>query len=305
MLGTKNVVCFGEVLWDVLPAGRNLGGAPLNVAYHLHLLGVHSTVISRIGNDTQGSELRRLLVALGLDAGFIQTDEHHQTSEVRATIAADDEVTYEIISPVAWDFIAYEKQFDAMIERAEMLVFGSLAARNETSRRTLYQLIEKAKFKFFDVNLRDPHYTKELVIDLLMHADAVKLNVNELRIIAGWLGGDGASERDGIRLIQEEIGNKELIVTKGAQGASYYWAGERYDQPAYATRVNDTIGSGDAFLAAFISKKLQAEDTIHALDFATALGAFVASFKGGTPVYRLADLTDFVQRANSPTNIKT
>src|SRR5690606_118884 len=123
--------------------------------------------------------------------------------------------------PVAWDFINYEQRFDVLLERADMLVFGSLAARNDVTRDTLYQLIDKANFKLFDVNFREPHYTKETVDYLLKHSDAIKLNSNELKIIGGWLGSAG-KEHNSIHLIQDKYGIEEIIVTKGSHGVSYY-----------------------------------------------------------------------------------
>lgn len=290
----KSVVCFGEILWDILPQGRRPGGAPMNVAYHLNRLGIKSTMISRVGDDAIGKELRDFLKGIGLGTEYIQCDPEYRTSEVIATIGKDEEVNYEIVSPVAWDFITYDSVFDRLLEESDMLVFGSLAARNEMTRNTLYQLLDKAKFKLFDVNFRDPHYTKETVDYLLRHSDAVKLNSNELQIIGEWLGNSTGKEQKSINLIQENYGMKEIIVTKGSQGVSYYTLTERYDYAAYKVEVNDTIGSGDSFLAAFISQKLKGEPIEDILDYAVALGAYITSHSGANPEYRLTDLNHFI-----------
>jgi len=290
----KRVVCFGEILWDVLPADRKPGGAPMNVAYHLNRLGVKSTMISRVGDDAIGRELQGFLKDIGLDIEYIQCDDEHRTSEVIATIGENDEVHYEIVFPVAWDFIKYEKRFDSLLEQTDMLIFGSLAARNETTRDTLYQLIDKADFRLFDVNFREPHYTRETVDYLLKHSDTIKLNSNELQIIGGWLGNTADKERDSIQLIQEEYSIKEIIVTKGGQGVSYYTLTERYDYGAYSVKVNDTIGSGDSFLAAFITQKLNGKPIEDMLDYAVALGAYVTSQAGANPAYQIQDLNHFI-----------
>jgi len=290
----KSVVCFGEILWDVLPNDRKPGGAPMNVAYHLNRLGIKSTMISRVGDDAAGRELQQFLKRKGLDIGYIQCDDQHQTSEVIASMGEDDEMHYEIVFPVAWDFITYEKRFDLLLEQTDIFVFGSLAARNVTTRDTLYQLIEKAGFKLFDVNFRAPYISKETVDYLLKHADAIKLNSNELQIISGWLGNTGGKESNGIHLMQDKYGIEEIIVTKGGLGVSYYTMKERYDYGAYAVKVQDTIGSGDSFLAAFITQRLFGRSIEDMLDYAVALGAYVTSQSGATPSYRIADLNHFI-----------
>ena len=290
----KHVVCFGEVLWDVLPDVRKPGGAPMNVAYHLNRLGIQSSMISRIGADRIGKQLKDFLRERDIITDFIQTDFQYPTSEVIASIGEDNEVNYEIVFPVAWDFIEYEEQFDSLIEDADILVYGSLAARNQTSRHTLYQLIDRAKYRLFDVNLRDPHFSKETVTDLLKRSDAVKLNSSELQVISSWLGNISGNEANRIAMIQQEFGISEIILTKGSQGASYYTENERYDYRAYPVEVQDTIGSGDSFLAAFISQKLSGKSVEEMLDYAVALGAFVSSQSGANPPYRIADLHHFV-----------
>jgi fructokinase len=295
-MNRKNkVVCFGEVLWDVLSDVRKPGGAPMNVAYHLNRLGIESIMISRIGYDKIGEQLKDFLREKGIETDFIQTDFEYPTSEVIASINENDEVTYEILYPVAWDFIEYKNQFNDLLTDADMLVYGSLAARNETSRQTLNQLIDHAKYRLFDVNLRAPHFSEETVINLLKSADAVKLNSNELQVISSWFGGNNSkSETNQIARIQREFAIPEIILTKGGQGASYYTENERYDYQAYSVDVQDTIGSGDSFLAAFISQKLSDKSVEEMLDYAVALGAFVSSQSGANPTYRIAELHHFV-----------
>ena len=225
----KKVVCFGEVLWDMLPTGKKPGGAPMNVAYHLNRLGIHSTIISRVGDDGDGADLNGFLDHIGISTAFVQTDNQYQTSKVLATIGDDNEVKYDIVAPVAWDFIQYEDRFSTLLQETDVMVYGSLVARNETSRNTLLKLLEKAKYRLFDVNLRAPHYTPAVIDLLLQKADAIKLNIHELAEVSGWLGNRSGNEYTGIGLLQDQYGLREIIVTKGAQGASYYARSTRND----------------------------------------------------------------------------
>ena len=289
-----SVVCFGEVLWDVLPTGRIPGGAPMNVAYHLHKLGADSKMISSIGNDIAGTNLVAFLKTVGLSTDHIQVNEQFATSEVLASINDNNEVSYEIVYPVAWDKIAWEPQLAEMVSRADAFVFGSLSSRDSISRETLLKLLDVANYRVFDVNLRAPHYTVALVTDLLNRADMVKLNTSELVQIAQWYDANCQTEADCIELLFREFNVREILITKGSTGASYYTAAYRYDYPAYKISVADTIGSGDAFLAAFLAMKLSDEPVEVALDYAVAMGAFITSQSGACPEYSRYDLGRFI-----------
>lgn len=290
----NKVVCFGECLWDMLPAGRKPGGAPMNVAYHLNRLGIESYMVSRVGADQLGKELKSFLEKMKLSTAYIQEDTNYPTSEVIATVGDNHEVSYEIIQPVAWDFIAYGKETATLIESADLLVFGSLVARNEVTRNTLYQYLEHAKLKLFDVNFRAPHYEFKTIDYLLKRADIVKLNEHELRLIGAWLGSSSGKEQEDVNRIQDTYRLNEIIVTKGGAGASYYTPTERYDYKAYSVTVQDTIGSGDSFLAAFVAQKLLGKSIDDMLDYAAALGAYVTSQPGANPDYKPTDLNRFI-----------
>jgi len=291
----KKVVCFGEVLWDMLPSGRKPGGAPMNVAYHLNRMGIDSTIISRIGNDAAGDELLAFLDQIGIATTFVQRDATYPTSKVLASIGGDNEVTYDIVAPVAWDFIGYEPRFPYLMQDADVLVYGSLIARNGVSRDTLLQLLGNARYRLFDINLRTPHYTRETVDLLLRHADAIKLNIHELGEVSGWLGNRSGNERTGIGLLQDRYSLQEIIVTKGDKGASYYTPLAHHDYPAVPVEVRDTVGSGDSFLAAFLAQKLRGETSENMLALATALGAYVTTQSGACPPYSQADLKRFMR----------
>lgn len=291
----KSVVCFGEVLWDILPDGKKPGGAPMNVAYHLRKLGLDSFMISSVGNDTVGRELMDFLQSIGLPVNYIQHDRQYATSEVQAIIGANHEVTYDILFPVAWDFIQWKPEYKQLIEQAGAFVFGSLGSRNETSRATLLEMLDCAKFRVFDVNIREPHYSKEFITELFHKCDLLKLNIAELDMITGWYNSSCSTESDRIDLLFNRFKVQEIVITKGGKGATYYREGIRYDHPAYPVEVQDTVGSGDSFLAAFLAMKLSGETLAQTLDYAVAMGAFITSKSGACPEYSESDLDRFIQ----------
>ncbi|PWK79707.1 fructokinase [Mucilaginibacter oryzae] len=291
-----SVVCFGEVLWDVLPDRRIPGGAPMNVAYHLHKLGVRSHIVSSIGKDKAGADLTGFLHSIGLSTAHVQINDHHATSEVLASIGDHNEVSYEIIYPVAWDKISWDENLAELVDQSEAFVFGSLGSRDPKSRNTLMKMLDYAKYCVFDVNLREPHYSVQTISDLLSRADLVKLNANELSLIAGWFDESRETESECVNLLFSQFQLKEVLITKGSTGATYYTPQYRYDYPAYKINVADTIGSGDAFLAAFLAMKLKNEPLEITLDHAVAMGAFITSQSGACPVYSKYDLGRFIWR---------
>lgn len=290
----KSVVCFGEILWDNLPDGKRPGGAPMNVAYHLHKLGLKSRLISSIGNDMAGKELLDFLDRIGVETNWIQTDTNHDTSQVLAAINEQNEVSYEIVAPVAWDFIRWEEEMEGLIKTADAFVFGSLGSRNGVSRSTLYKMLSHASYKVFDVNLRAPHYSAEFLLELLGQADMVKINSAELQMIAEWSAISYSKELDCIEAIFNKFGMKEILITKGPNGATYYNKDLTYDYPAYSISVADTIGSGDSFLAAFLAMRLAGEPLEVTLDYAVAMGAFITAQSGACPEYSKFDFDRFI-----------
>lgn len=292
-------ICFGEVLWDNLPTGKKLGGAPLNVAYHLNNLGLETQIISRVGKDQDGDVLITVCEERGIPTELLQVDKHHATSTVEVHVDEHLDVTYEIVYPVAWDFIALRKEDIEAVKNADFLVYGSLSSRNETSCHTLKELLKFAKYKVLDVNLRAPYYSQSHLLELLSYADLVKMNKEELGIIAQWLQlpieyNDGQL----VDQVMERFDIEEVIVTYGAAGAIYHArrAGIRYHFAAYQVDVKDTIGSGDSFLAAFLSKRMrnQADISIEeTMGFAATLSAFVTQSAGACPSYNSNTINRF------------
>lgn len=291
---TRNVVCFGEILWDNLPSGRKPGGAPMNVAYHLKKLGVNSTLISRVGDDDNGIELLDFIKGKGLTVEYCQKDAKAPTSTVEVQIGKDHEVRYDIVTKVAWDYIELESRLFDLVANADAFVFGSLAARNSVSYMTLHTLLEKAAYKVFDVNLREPHYDKNSISQLLRKTDLLKLNIHELNLISSWFCSVCKTEWERIKVLQDQFGVEEIVVTKGGEGASYYTKNAQCNYPAYKVEVQDTVGSGDSFIAAFLSQKLTGDSIEGILNYASALGAYVTTHSGACPDYNKLDLDKFI-----------
>lgn len=287
------IVCFGEVLWDLFPEGSKAGGAPFNVAYNVHKMGLDVKVISKTGNDDLGEKLRQQIVSWGISTDLIQVDEHHPTSTVIAKIDEYNEATYEIINNVAWDHIEYLPEYNDWVSNAEAFVFGSLSARNEVTKNTLLKLLDKAKLRIFDVNFRPPFIDKELIKILLHKADIVKINQSELQQIIELMGGKFRTDEEAVKIIQENFDVNEVVLTKGSKGASYFVHGKRYTLPAVPITVADTVGSGDAFLSGFISKRITNKDQEEIIRNAVALGAFITSKAGACPDYNYSEFEEF------------
>ena len=287
------VVCFGEVLWDILPSGAVPGGAPMNVAYHLHKQQKNPALITSIGIDEKGKELIKIFSDYGVCTDFFQVDYDHETGKVFAEPNEHNEVVYEIVKPVAWDFIKREDDLNTLVANAEFFVFGSLAARSQVSKKTLLQLLESAKNKVLDINLRAPHFNRRIVEELLSKADFLKLNIAELELITGWFSKFTAVE-DRVKSITDKFNIQNIVVTMGADGAILFYNGHEYLHKGYQVKVADTVGSGDAFLAGLIARLLEDASPADALEFASGLGAFIAMKNGACPNYSLSEVENLI-----------
>lgn len=292
------VICYGEILWDILPDGPQPGGAPLNVAYHLNKLGVSTGIISRIGNDYHGKKLESLLDHWGIRRNMLQKDATYPTSKVIARMNNGNEVSYEILFPVAWDFILSDGVTLEELQSSTYLVYGSLSSRNDISRKTLYELLETNTIKVLDVNLRPPFVKRDLLEVLLKKADIVKFNQQELEMVQVLFGGSFLSEQEQVKFIQDYFNIPEIIVTRGEYGAAYYKNNKVYHRSGTEVKVKDTIGSGDAFLAAFIANHYLQNNPQKLINNAVAMGAFIATKKGGCPEYNLSEYINFKLQIN-------
>lgn len=276
------VICFGEVLWDLLPAGKKAGGAPMNVAYHLSSLGVKTALVSSVGRDPMGQELLEFMTSKGISTQFVEENNSFPTGTVAVELDEKGSPTYDIVAPVAWDFIQLEQQQLDAANQAELLVYGSLAARNPLSKSTLLRLINAATFRVMDVNLRSPFFDEDGLKELLELADAVKMNEEELAIICRYYGIFG-KRNDCISTLRSRLGLKWLIITLGGEGATLQTADQQFQQGIFAVEIEDTIGSGDAFLSAFLAEQISGKNISDSLVTAAAAGAYVAEQRGATP----------------------
>lgn len=293
------ITCFGEILWDVLPTSRQPGGAPMNVAADLRNFGLNAQLISRVGHDELGLELLHFLAQKGIPTELIQTGQSHLTGVAKANISDTNEVTYKIVRPVAWDYIFLEPYLLEAVRASDLFVYGSLAARSPQTHETLRALLEVARRTVFDVNLRAPHYERSTVEELLHQADIAKLNEHELAELTGWFAGSADTEA-AMQALRERFNLEILCVTLGEKGAILLNEAGFVRQAGFPVEVSDTIGSGDAFLAAFLYKTLQGESSQKVLEFACATGAYVATQPGATPAFSEATIRETFEHVLPP-----
>jgi fructokinase len=291
---TKNIICFGEVLFDVFPTHKKIGGAPLNVALRLVSLGINAKIISRVGNDEIGKELLAFIKKNGVDTDTIQIDENLSTGQVIVQLNEKGSASYTINYPVAWDKIVCIPEDEIMVKKADALVFGSLVCRDSVSQESLLEIINYAKYAVFDVNLRAPFYTKEILINLMMQSDFIKFNDDELYEISAFMNSPYHSLEQNILFVAEQTNTKHICVTKGSRGAVLYYNEKMYYNSGYKIDVVDTVGSGDSFLAGLLSELLVNSDPQKAIDFACALGAIVAKNEGANPKISSKDINVFM-----------
>ncbi|NIG57133.1 carbohydrate kinase family protein [Chitinophaga sp. Cy-1792] len=290
------IICFGEVLWDILPDKELPGGAPMNVAYHLQKLRHATAMITRIGTDSYGDQLLALMQRYGLNTAYIQKDSTHGTGKVFASITPSMEMEYDIVYPSAWDFITPDITWEALEDaHPAYIVFGSLASRNNVSKQALEKLLHIPGKRVLDVNLRPPHFTMEHIHWLLEHADIIKLNIGELQEISNWYSFQG-DMKSLVAQLAEKFLPEVILVTLGAEGCLLYEDGDFYEVSGHKVTVADTIGSGDALLAGYLHSRLLGSKSQAALKYANALGALVATKNGGCPQYDEAEIVEMMKQ---------
>lgn len=282
--------CFGEVLWDVFPDHEKIGGAPLNVALRLNSFGDKVAMVSAVGNDNLGNQLIKYLKENDLTPEFVQIDKDHQTGKVNVTLDTKGSASYEIKYPVSWDFIKLNDENINLVKNSKVFIYGSLICRNSVSKQTLYKLIDHANFKVFDVNLRAPFYSFELLGELMSKADFVKFNDEELELIAKNLKSGYQLIEENVTFIAKKFKLSHICVTRGGDGALLWIEGQFYYNSGYPIQVKDTVGAGDSFLASLVYKLTHNNQPQQALDFACAVGALVAGSEGANPKILESDI---------------
>lgn len=297
MMEKNNVkaVCFGEVLWDVFPSHKKIGGAPLNVALRINSFGAATTMISRIGKDQDGEDIMSFLKNESLSSDSIQVGEDYKTGVVNVMINEKGNASYDIMYPSSWDKIDLSEEIVQKVSESDVFVFGSLICRDEVSRSTLYALLDKAKYKVLDANLRAPYYTTEVLVELMSKADFIKLNDEELWEISRKLGSPYNSFEQNIKFIAEKTYTKQVCVTKGAFGAVLYYNEKFYYNSGYFIKVVDTVGAGDSFLASLLVRLLKGKSPQKSLNYACAVGALVAGEEGANPKISEKTIRDYMK----------
>lgn len=291
------VLGLGELLWDVLPEGPRLGGAPANFSVMTGRLGSHAVLLSRIGRDDLGRKALDGLEPLPVDISFVETDAEHETGRVAVHFEAD-QPHYTIHQPAAWDFLELSDEWVRLAERADAICFGSLAQRSLESRQTIQTLAAQASSKcvrVFDVNLRAPFYSGEVIQESLELATVMKMNDAEVPLVLGLLGlpdasdlAAGAPEPDSLRQGAERLLSEfptlvMVAVTRGGHGSLLVTRDEWHQHPGIEVKVADTIGAGDAFTAALTHYLLRGADLQTLNEAGNRWGGWMASQSGAMP----------------------
>ena len=281
----RPIVGIGEILFDLLPAGAQLGGAPANFAYHVNQLGGHGIAVSAIGKDALGEEVKTILTAKKLEAILPEVD--CPTGVVNVTLDDKGVPTYTIIEGVAWDNVPYTPEMKEVAAQARAVCFGTLAQRNPVTRQTILSFIEdmpKDSLKVYDINLRQHFFSKEIIETSLQVADILKINDEEIVTVAGLLGLDGTPE-ESCRAILRAYGLRLVILTKGGDGSEVITEDNVLSVTCPKVKIADTVGAGDSFTAAFIRAYLRGDTLAECHRLANEVSAYVCSRSGAMPDY--------------------
>jgi fructokinase len=290
----RTIVGLGELLWDLLPSGKQLGGAPANFAYITNLLGDNGVPASRIGNDSLGDEALQKLTQLGLSADFVQRDSTHPTGTVNVKIDDAGQPCFEILQPVAWDFLEWSQEWQQLAREADAICFGSLAQRSTHSRATITHFLSATRPKavrIFDVNLRQNFYSRQVLEESMKLATIVKLNHDELPKIMHLFGWEHREEKDSAQRLLSEHDLQLVCITRGESGSLLISDDECSEHAGVKVKVADTVGAGDAFTAAMVHGYLRGAPLDQINETANRVGAWVASQSGATPAFKAGGLS--------------
>jgi fructokinase len=286
MAAKYTIIGLGELLWDVFPNRKELGGAPANFAYMTSLLGDEGVVASRVGRDRLGNAAARRLAKLGLSQEWLQLDTKNPTGTVKVQVFEGGQPKFQIAENVAWDNFEWTSQWQALAGRAAGVCFGSLAQRSARSRETIRLFLQNLRpnaVKIFDVNLRQSFFSVDIVRESAKIADIMKVNQDELPQVAQLLGCKSNAKEAAAPWLLRTCGLKLVCVTEGPSGSSLVAADGVHRHPGFPTEVADTVGAGDAFTAALIHHYLRGASLDEMNEAANRMGSWVASQVGATP----------------------
>ena len=293
--GPHLVIGLGELLWDLLPGGRELGGAPANFAYWSAVLGERGLVASRVGSDEQGREATDCLARAGVDSSYVQLDSSHPTGTVRVEVSETGQPDFTIDELVAWDFLEWTSEWEDLATTSAAVCFGSVAQRSERSRETIERFLDAASAEaliVFDVNLRQSFHSEEVLARSLKRARVAKLNCSELPVVMNEVGlargGILESARSLIRAFELEL----VCLTRADRGSLLVTEVDSVEHDGFKVDVVDTVGSGDAFTAALVHHYLKGSSLETISEAGNRLGSWVASQPGAMPPIDPSLLTD-------------
>jgi len=278
-------VGLGEILWDILPSGRQAGGAPANFAYHCAALGAHADVVSRVGGDEPGRAFLAHLQALGLGTAAVEIDPAAPTGKATVAVGADGQPKFTIHENVAWDRLAGEAAALRVLAVADVVGFGTLVQRTPAARAAVGRLLDATRpdaLRVFDVNLRQHYHSPAVIAESLARARVLKVSDTELPVLAAQFGLNG-DDRTQLQQLLARYPLRAIALTRGERGSLVYTDGAWHEQPAVPVRVADTVGAGDSFTASFTLGLLQGWPLPVIAARAAAVSAYVCSRPGATP----------------------
>lgn len=292
------MIGLGEVLWDILPSGKMLGGAPANFAYMTSVLGDDGIVASGVGDDELGRDARALMQELGLSTAYLQED-RHETGTAAVSIDDGGQPNFTIKESVAWDFLRWTSEWEELSSRADVVCFGSLAQRSAISAATIELFLQNASnaLRICDVNLRESFYSEEILRRSFQHAQIVKLNEQELLQVSFLLNlGSGTAEKIAHRLL-DAFGLQLVCVTRGSRGSFLVSELQTVEHRGFRVKVADAIGAGDAFTACLAHYYLRGRPLEDLSEIANRFASWVATQRGATPPVGAGRLRDILTGA--------
>jgi fructokinase len=294
------MVGLGEVLWDLLPSGKVLGGAPANFAYMASVLGDRGIVASRVGSDRLGQETHQQFERIGLSTAYLQEDGQHRTGTAGVSIDSTGQPTFTIGESVAWDYLQWTTEWEQLAARADVICFGSLAQRTSISTATIDRFLRHSKpdaLRIFDVNLRQAYYSTDVLNRSLKHANIVKLTDQELSVVASILRLKEADEGPLARSLLRVCGLELVCITRGARGSLMVSRDECVSHPGVAVKVVDSIGAGDAFTACLAHHFVRGHSLSEISGYANRFASWVATQVGATPALNPSQVQDLLRNA--------